>query len=221
MTGESRREGITSARTAARWVVDHLHWYRTYLGINLGVAHRQSLDPAAILADVSGPLSSIEVRWLVDRVRMLPEGASALEIGVGSGQSTCALALGCWGTNKRVHTLCSPAARDPATEVAETYMRWHGTVIRKYLVPYVVPVVARDLPAQISGEDVALLCLSSESARDVPIEMIAALLARLRPGCVVVLFDATQMGSDVCAPARERLDRIETAGRLEWGRVRS
>jgi hypothetical protein len=99
---------------------------------------------------------------------------------------------------------------------------WHSTAIRKYLVPYVTPLSAND-PAQqqVKGGDIALLCLDGDAARAMPADTAFSLVESLPPGCVVVLPDPAGFDAGARGRINEKLNRVETVGRLQWGRVRS
>lgn len=54
---------------------------------------------------IGGWLYPEEADWLYEQVRALPGGAVIVEVGAWMGRSTCALALGCTGTGKRVFAI--------------------------------------------------------------------------------------------------------------------
>jgi predicted O-methyltransferase YrrM len=55
--------------------------------------------------NIEGWLYNDEADWLYEQVKALPDNAIIVEIGAWMGRSTCALALGCTGTGKRVFTI--------------------------------------------------------------------------------------------------------------------
>jgi predicted O-methyltransferase YrrM len=54
---------------------------------------------------IEGWLLNAEGKWLFKRALSLPDGANLVEIGSFKGRSTCCLAFGCRGTNKRVYAI--------------------------------------------------------------------------------------------------------------------
>ena len=54
---------------------------------------------------IEGWLYPEEADWLYEQVKALPDYAVIVEVGAWMGRSTCALALGCVGTKKRVFTI--------------------------------------------------------------------------------------------------------------------
>ena len=116
-----------------------------------------------LLADLDGPLTQSELRWLYRQVRALPDHANVLEVNPGAGQVTCCLALGCWGSRRHVYTLWTDAAGDWSTEEGRTLVIWHQNVIRKHLVPYITPILLGAREAVPSYPDhVALLYLGQD-----------------------------------------------------------
>jgi len=59
------------------------------------------------LNSIEGWLLASEGRWLFNAARSLPSQANILEIGSYKGRSTCCLALGCKGTEKRIFAIDS------------------------------------------------------------------------------------------------------------------
>lgn len=57
------------------------------------------------IRDVDGRLVDGQEFWLHQKVLQLPDESWVLEIGTFHGRSTCAMALGCVGTNKRIFTV--------------------------------------------------------------------------------------------------------------------
>jgi len=55
-----------------------------------------------LICSVEGILFEGQENWLFKRARSLPDRANLVEIGSFKGHSTCSLAFGCRGTNKRV-----------------------------------------------------------------------------------------------------------------------
>jgi len=69
------------------------------------------------LAGIENLFHPSQARVLFELVRRLPDGERILEIGAWKGYSTCALALGCTGTFKRITTIDTFAGIQENTNV--------------------------------------------------------------------------------------------------------
>lgn len=93
------------------------------------------------LDDIDGPLLKSELIWLYDFIRSLPSDIQIVEINPGAGQVTCCLAVASWLSRRRIFSLWPKEVEDSTNEIGELFVNWHKTVIRKFLVPYVSPVL--------------------------------------------------------------------------------
>ena len=84
---------------------------------------------------VPGNLTPDERAWLAEQVRRTPDGAVILQAGPIAADVTCALAAGCWASQRHVFALW-PDAEGSAPARRE----WHRTVITQGLGPYVTRV---------------------------------------------------------------------------------
>ena len=57
------------------------------------------------ISSVEGFLQPDEERWLFKGARSLPDSANLVEVGSYRGRSTCCLAFGCRGTQKRIYAV--------------------------------------------------------------------------------------------------------------------
>lgn len=138
-----------------------------------------------VIADVDGSLGSSELGWLYETVMRLPEGSVVLELGGSSGRSTCGMALGCWMTDKSIFVLWNKAAADPGSEIAHAYARWHQDVIRKDLVPYVMPFIPGSPIAPGDAHRVGMVFVDLAAAPETLGADLACMLDELRRGCIV------------------------------------
>jgi hypothetical protein len=113
----------------------------------------QSRGPAA-LGGVPGDLTAAEREWLTAQVRRTPlDGVIAQsEGGPPAADATCALALGCWASRRRLYVLW-PAGAARGAE----FRKWHRTIIRQGLAPYVTPAtggesIPSDVDLLVMGE---------------------------------------------------------------------
>jgi hypothetical protein len=97
---------------------------------------------SSYLDDIDGPFLKSELIWLYDFIRALPPDIQIIEINPGTGQITCCLAAASWLSRRRIFSLWPEDAEDPGSEIGKLFINWHKTIIRKYLVPYVSPVLA-------------------------------------------------------------------------------
>jgi len=86
-------------------------------------------------SDIFGLLGEQDLIWIFQEIYKGNDGINIIEIGAGEGQVTCYLGEACLGTKKRVYTLL------PYDSNSDDLQVWHQNIIRKALVPYVVPVL--------------------------------------------------------------------------------
>src|SRR5450631_4252194 len=91
----------------------------------------QLLDPAErefrkvwpLIDPVEGFLAQEEAQWLFNTALDVPDGSNLLEVGSYKGRSTCSLALGCRGTNKRVFAV-DPFDGGPDLPTADSFQEF-------------------------------------------------------------------------------------------------
>lgn len=96
---------------------------------------------SSFVDDVDGPLQRSELIWLYNFIRSLPTDIQVIEINPGTGQITCCIAAASWLSRRRIFSLWPEDSGDPSSETGRLFINWHKTIIRKYLVPYVSPVL--------------------------------------------------------------------------------
>ena len=80
-------------------------------------------------------------RWLFDKVRDLPDGATILEIGAWLGRSTSCLAFGCVGTKKHVYTIDTFCGNDTDFIREKSFFSaWEANMRECGVLDYVTPL---------------------------------------------------------------------------------
>lgn len=85
-------------------------------------------------------------RILFEHAQSLPDGAAILEIGAYKGYTTCALAYGCAGTNKRVWTIdnfCGNPANTDEEGATSYFHQFLKNIEARDLFGYIAPLVGR------------------------------------------------------------------------------
>lgn len=114
---------------------------RNFKKLGLYLENRRWRRISSYLDDIDGPLLKSELIWLYDFIRSLPSDIQIIEINPGTGQVTCCLAAASWLSRRRIFSLWPEDAEDLSSEIGKLYVNWHKTIIRKYLVPYISPVL--------------------------------------------------------------------------------
>ena len=175
-------------------IIDYLYWEYVYLKIKLSSwpvlagLFRQH-DAAMELNDIEGTLTDKELNWLYKQVCKLPDGSVIVEIGCGAGQVTGCLSMGCLATRKHVYSVWGSSVCKPEATEARIYCTWHQNIIRKYLVPYVTPVLS---PQSI--EKVSLMYVNMDF--DTYSSELDKIKAHLNKGCMVVVSQKQKMASE-------------------------
>ena len=207
-------------------IIDYLYWQYIYIKIKLsswpvlGVIFKRH-DAAAQLDDLEGALTDKELNWLYKQVCKLPDGSVIVELGCEAGQATCCLSLGCVSTRKRVYSVWDNRVCNPATTEARMYCTWHQNIIRKYLVPYVIPVQFKQSD---SIEKVSLLCVNTDSNIDAEVQQLDKIKSHLDKGCMVVLYQkqkktSEQKSSQLTSFLNQPLVNCGVVGSLMYGFV--
>lgn len=94
-----------------------------------------------LIDSVPGYLLEGQERWLFEAAYSLPDRASVVEIGSFMGRSTCSLAFGCRGSQKRVFAIDSFNGNDGDFPARGFFDEFSANVARCGLSQYVEPVV--------------------------------------------------------------------------------
>lgn len=111
---------------------------KTLLGLD--PAEREFRRVWPLLNSVQGLLVEGQERWLFRRARSLPRFANLVEIGSFKGRSTCCLAFGCRGGEKRVFAIDPFDGQSPDPQYGDYFADFKRNVERCALSDYVEPV---------------------------------------------------------------------------------
>jgi hypothetical protein len=128
------------ANSALSWLVllRRLPGYLPFMPLILRSIYQRGEGPTVLplpLGEATDALTPQERDWLTLLVRRTPETAVIVQAGAPDIDVTCALAAGCWASQRRVF-----AVWPDGDEVSSAFRIWHQTVIRQGLAPYVTPV---------------------------------------------------------------------------------
>lgn len=106
------------------------------------------LDPAErefrkvwpLVDPVEGFLAQEEAQWLFKTALDVPNGSNLVEVGSYKGRSTCSLALGCRGTNKRVFAV-DPFDGGPDLPTADSFQEFSQNLRRCGVSEFVEPII--------------------------------------------------------------------------------
>lgn len=143
---------------------------------------------AKALFDLDGPLSMNDLLQVYELAFQSPDSSMLVELGTGTGQLTCALALGCRGTLKKVVTLLPEKINDPLTNEGQWFALWHRAVIRKHLVPYVTPlaVTHHELVSRALRECTLFVEIQDAHCRALSLERSVAPMHDLKIGAKII-----------------------------------
>jgi hypothetical protein len=93
-----------------------------------------------MVGSIEGWLYASEAKWLFETAQSLPKDANLVEIGSFKGRSTCCLAAGCRGTEKRVFAIDSFDG-GPDLPKCNSLLDFSESLKRCSLSRYVEPIV--------------------------------------------------------------------------------
>ena len=105
----------------------------------LNMAEREFVRAWPRISPIEGWLSDAEAKWLFKSAHSLRDGANLVEIGSFKGRSTCCLAFGCRGTEKRVFAIDSFDG-GPDLEPHDSFQEFCWNIEGRQLSGYVEPV---------------------------------------------------------------------------------
>ncbi|MHB8638633.1 MAG: class I SAM-dependent methyltransferase [Candidatus Acidiferrales bacterium] len=114
---------------------------RIYLDLTGPRSDREWRRTLSLINSIEGWLLPGQDRWLFDAAYSLPDRANIVEIGSFKGRSTCSLAFGCRGTQKRVFAVDTFNGNDCDFGYRDFSKEFSRNVERCGLSKYVQPVV--------------------------------------------------------------------------------
>lgn len=93
-----------------------------------------------LIDPVDGFLAEEEAQWLFRTALGVPDGSNLVEVGSYKGRSTCSLALGCRGTNKRVFAV-DPFDGGPDLPTADSFQEFSQNLRRCGVSELVEPII--------------------------------------------------------------------------------
>jgi predicted O-methyltransferase YrrM len=102
---------------------------------------RAYADIARHVETVEGWLLEGQEKFLFDKVRSLPDGATILEMGANYGRSTCAMAFACQGTGKRIYSVDTFCGNSGVMGRSVDFQAaWQANLARFGLDGYAIPL---------------------------------------------------------------------------------
>lgn len=116
---------------------------RIYLDLTGTRSEREWRRALSVAGSVEGWLYAEEERWLFDAAYSLSGPANIVEVGSFKGRSTCFLASGCRGTEKRVFAVDTFNGNDSDFGYRDFFNEFSENVRRAGLSGHVQPVVGK------------------------------------------------------------------------------
>jgi len=91
--------------------------------------------------DIDGPLTESELFWVHKFIRSIPSELPIIEIYPGTGQVTCCLTIASSVGFRKIHSLWPEEVQAPTNNISSFYINWHKLILRKHLVPFVIPTI--------------------------------------------------------------------------------
>lgn len=114
---------------------------RIYLDLTGPVADREWRRAWPLIDSVPGYLENGQEKWLFETAFALASPANIVEVGSFKGRSTCSLAFGCRGTDKRVFAVDSFNGNDTDFSARGFFNEFTTNLKRCGLSPYVEPMI--------------------------------------------------------------------------------
>lgn len=106
----------------------------------LDPAEREFRKAWPLVDPVEGFLAQEEAQWLFKAALDVPDGSNLVEVGSYKGRSTCSLALGCRGSNKRVFAV-DPFDGGPDLPTADSFQEFSQNLRRCGVSELVEPII--------------------------------------------------------------------------------
>jgi predicted O-methyltransferase YrrM len=152
-------------------------------------AEREWREIWTLVDSIEGWLYPSEGKWLFDAARSLPKDATIVEIGSFKGRSTCCLAFGCRGTNKRVFAV-DTFDGGPDLQRHDSFREFCLNIKRCQLSEYVEPV--RGISWEIAktwNKPIHLLFIDGSHIYEDVLADFASFLAHVVPGSIIAFHD--------------------------------
>lgn len=138
---------------------------------------------------IEGWLSNLEAKWLFERAFDLPEGANLVEIGSFKGRSTCCLAFGCRGTNKRVSAI-DTFDGGPDLPRHDSFQEFYLNLKSCDLSKYVAPVIGISWEiAKTWNKPIAFLFIDGSHIYEDVSADFASFFPHVVPGGIIAFHD--------------------------------
>jgi hypothetical protein len=139
MTSRWRRLATSAVRSTIDRAHGSLHRLREERWPMSSSTQREAL---AQVRDVEGRLDRATLVRLYAQARAAR--GDVVELGPCDAQATCLVGALLATRGRKLYVVWPREAGEPSSEIAERYVRWHRHVLRKQLVPYVVPVLREE-----------------------------------------------------------------------------
>lgn len=144
----------------------------------------------SVAGSVEGWLHPDEERWLFDAAYSLSGPASIVEVGSFRGRSTCFLASGCRGTEKKVFAVDTFNGNDSDFGYRDFFGEFSENVKRAGLSKYVEPVVGKSVEvAKTWATPIHLLFIDGSHVCEDVLADFFGLLPHVVPGGVIAFHD--------------------------------
>jgi predicted O-methyltransferase YrrM len=151
------------------------------------------------LNSIEGWLLESEGKWLFNAARSLPKRANIVEIGSYKGRSTCCLALGCRGTEKRIFAV-DTFDGGPNLPKADSLRDFTVNLTRFDLQEFVEPIAATSTEvAKTWNRPIHFLFVDGSHLYEDVLADFTGFFRHVLPGGIVALHDVVNTAwPDVC-----------------------
>lgn len=163
---------------------------RIYLDLTGPRMEREWRRAWPLIDSVEGWLLEGQERWLFEAAYSLPSPANIVEIGSFKGRSTCALASGCTGAQKRVFAIDDFAGAGWQRKERSFLSEFLENVNRCGVAGYVEPIVALSTEAgRTWSKPISLLFIDGSHEYDAVKTDFEMFFPHVLPGGLVALHD--------------------------------
>jgi|HubBroStandDraft_4_1064222.scaffolds.fasta_scaffold302426_1 predicted O-methyltransferase YrrM len=145
-----------------------------------------------LIDPIEGFLAEAEAQWLFNAALQAPDGSNFVEVGSYKGRSTCSLALGCRGTNKRVFAV-DPFDGGPDLPKADSLREFSQNLRRCRVSEHVEPIVGVSVEVSKSwNEPIQLLFVDGSHKYEDVLADFAGFFPHVVPGGIVAFHDVIE-----------------------------